>query len=141
MIWRRHDDRGTAAVELALVAPVLLALMFLVIFAGRVAQADADVRRAASEGARAASLRQHPAEAVEAAQGTVRANLAALGVACVDLEIGVDTSAFHPGGTVTVDVRCAASMRDVALIGVPGSRLFQSRAVEVVDTFRAEDVP
>jgi Flp pilus assembly protein TadG len=138
---RRRGDEGTATVELALVAPVLLALMFLVIFVGRVSEADADVRRAASEGARAASLQQQAAEAIDAGQSTVRANLAALGVTCFSLDIGVDTTDFRSGGTVTVTVTCAASMRDVAFVGVPGTRVFEARSVEVVDRYRAGDEP
>jgi Flp pilus assembly protein TadG len=133
------DDRGIAAVEAAVVAPVLIALLMLVVLAGRISEADGNVRRAASEAARAASLVQDPAEAIDAARSTVDANLAAAGVQCQELTVAVDTREFHAGGRVAVTVTCVASMRDVTLIGVPGARRFQAHEVEVIDRFRSGD--
>ena len=49
-------------------------------------------------------------------------------------------SAFA-GGTVTVTVECTASMADVTLLGVPGTRTFTATATEVIDTYRGEDGP
>ena len=51
----------------------------------------------------------------------------------------VDTGNFRAGGTVTVTVRCVSSMHDVAFVGVPGTRTFTARSVEVIDTYRGED--
>lgn len=134
----RSNDRGSVAVETAVVAPALVVLLLLVVFAGRVSQAEGDVRRAASEGARAASLEQHPEGADLAAKETVQANLATSGVGCGRLETTVDTSNFAPGGSVAVSVRCTASMADVALLGVPGERVFEARSVEVIDRYRGD---
>lgn len=131
------DDRGSAAVELAVVAPALILLLMLVVYAGRMSEADDNVRRAASEAARAASMRQHPADAADAARDTVETNLSAAGVPCARLRTDVDTADFEPGGTVAVSVRCEASMRDIALLGVPGSVSFHSTAVEVIDRIRS----
>lgn len=138
MSWLRRDERGSVAVETAVVAPALVALLLLVVFAGRVAQAEGEVRRAASEAARAASLRQHAGDAEAEAQAVAAANLAASGVTCRTFETVVDTTDFAPGGSVAVTVRCVASMRDVSLLGVPGSRTFVAQSVEVVDRYRGE---
>lgn len=137
----RHQppEQGSVAVEMAVLAPALVALLLLVVFAGRVAQAEAEVRRAASASARAASLRQSAADAEEAARGSAAANLATSGVTCASLETAVDTSGFAPGGTVAVTLRCTASMADVSLLGVPGRRVFEARSVEVVDRHRGGD--
>lgn len=132
-----RDDRGSVAVETAVVAPALVALLLLVVFAGRVAQSEGDVRRAASEAARAASLTQSPEAAVEAAEQAVAANLRSSGIGCSTLATDVDTDDFRPGGTVTVNVRCIASMADVSLLGVPGERTFAARSVEVIDRYRS----
>lgn len=132
------DDRGSVAVETAVVAPALVFLLLLVVFAGRVAQAEGDVRRAASEAARAASLEQFPEIATAEAERVVAANLSASGVVCGTLDIDVDTMAFSPGGSVVVTVRCTASMADVTLLGVPGERAFVARSVEVIDRYRGE---
>lgn len=137
---RVRDDRGMVAVEVAVIAPALVALLLLVVFAGRVSQADGDVRRAASEAARAASLVREPQAARAAGQEVAEMNLASSGVGCGSLQTSVDTDDLVPGGTVTVTVRCTASMADVTLLGVPGSRTFVARSVEVVDRYRGEDL-
>lgn len=133
------NERGSVAVEVAVLAPALVALLLLVVFAGRVAQADGDVRRAAAAAARAASMRQASADAVAAAKDTAAENLEASGVACGTLDTSVDTSRFAAGGTVAVTVRCTASMADISLLGVPGQRSFVARSLAVVDRYRGGD--
>ena len=135
---RCRGDDGSVAVEVAVIAPALLFLMLLVVFAGRVSEAEAEIDRAASEAARAASLRQHATDAAADAETVARENLSAAGVRCTTLDVDVDTTNFHPGGRVGVTVVCNASMSDVTLLGVPGSRDFSSRAVEVVDRYRGD---
>ena len=134
---RHHDDRGSIAVEVAVIVPALLFLMLLVVYAGKVSEADGNVERAAADAARAASMRQHPGDARIDAQRIAAANLSAAGVPCLALATEVDTDDFAPGGTVTVTVRCEASMADVTLLGVPGRRTFTATAVEVIDTYRS----
>jgi Flp pilus assembly protein TadG len=133
-----RDERGSIAVEVAVIAPAFVMLMLLVVFAGKVAEADGNVERAASEAARAASLRQHPGDAAEDAHAAAEANLTAAGVPCTELDVAVDTTDFEPGGTVTVTLTCRASMADVTLLGVPGTRTFSARAVEVIDLHRGD---
>ena len=133
---RLRDERGSIAVEVAVIAPALVFLMLLVVYAGKVSEADGNVERAASDAARAASLRQDPGDATTDAQDTAASNLTAAGVPCHTLTTTVDTHDFAPGGTVSVTVRCEASMNDVTLLGVPGRRTFTATAVEVIDTYR-----
>lgn len=57
---------------------------------------------------------------------------------CLTLTTTVGTDDFRPGGTVTVTVRCEASMADVTLLGVPGRRTFSATAVEVIDAYRSD---
>ena len=134
--WR--SERGSISVEVAVIAPAFVFLMLLVVYAGKVSEADGNVERAAAEGARAASLRQNPAAAIDDARAVVEANLAAAGVPCSQLDTSVDTSVFEPGGTVTITVRCDASMADVTLLGVPGTRSFTATSTEVIDTYRSD---
>ena len=136
---RGSGERGSVAVEVAVLAPALVALMLLIVFAGRVSHADAQVQRATSEAARAASLRQSPEAASEAAQSVAASNLEASGFICQDLATTVDTERFAPGGWVTVTVRCVASMGDVTLLGVPGERTFTASSTEVIDRYRGGD--
>lgn len=131
-------DRGSISVEVAVIAPAFVFLMLLVVFAGKVSEADGNVERAAANAARAASLRQHSADAATDATETAVANLRTSGVRCLDLRTSVDVADFAPGGTVTVTVTCEASMADVTLLGVPGRRTFVASATEVIDTYRGE---
>ncbi|MEZ5219685.1 MAG: TadE/TadG family type IV pilus assembly protein [Ilumatobacteraceae bacterium] len=135
--WR--SERGSVSVEVAVIAPAFVFLLLLVVFAGKVSEADGNVERAAAEGARAASLRQSPGDAIDDAEAVVAENLVAAGVPCTQLDTVVDTSAFEPGGTVTVTVRCEASMADVTLLGVPGTRSFSATSTEVIDTYRSSE--
>lgn len=129
-------DRGSVAVETAVIAPALVLLMLLVVYAGRVSHIDASVQRAASEASRAATLEGSPEAAEEAADDAARANLESTSSPCSDLAIDVDTTDFQPGGSVTATIRCTASMSDVALLGVPGTRTFTAASTEVIDRFR-----
>lgn len=129
-------ERGSVAVEMAVVAPALVALMLLVVAAGRISGAEGDVRRATAAAARAASLRGDPRAAEQAALNTVAANLTESGVACNELRVDTAVDAFRAGGSVAVTVRCTASLRDVSLVGLPGSRTFSARSVEVIDRYR-----
>lgn len=136
---RRRGCGGGGAVtsEMAVVMVAFLAgFLMLVVYAGRVGQAGNDVRSAAHEAARAASLQASPARAEDAARHTAASNLSTSGVACADgLSVTADTSNLVPGGTVTVTVSCTASLADVASLNVPGSRTYSASATEVVDLF------
>ncbi|HVM39532.1 MAG TPA: TadE family protein [Acidimicrobiia bacterium] len=130
------EDRGSIAVETAVIAPALVFLMLLVVYAGRVSHLDASVQRASSEASRAASLEGTAEAAQQAATEAAQANLDSTSTPCTDLAVEVDTTDFRPGGYVTATVRCGASMSDVALLGVPGTRTFTASSSEVIDRFR-----
>lgn len=134
---RRLQERGSASVELAVVAPALVILFLLVVLAGRASDADAQVTRAAAAAARAASLRQHPDDATSDAQTVAAENLATAGVTCDPLDVDVDVADFRAGGTVAVTVTCQVPMSDMALLGVPGARASTSTATEHIDRFRS----
>ena len=133
-----HAQRGAVSTELAVLTPLLIGFMLLVVFAGRVAQAEGDVAHAAHEAARAASLVGNPAAAVEAGEETAAANIAAGAVGCRRLDVSVDTGEFGAGGQVAVSISCEAAFSDIAMLAVPGSRTFTATAVEVIDTYRAD---
>lgn len=134
----RRDERGAIAVEVAVLAPAFVFLMLLVVYAGKVSEAEANVDRAAAYAARAASLRQYPTDATDDANTVAAENLDTAGVPCRPLTTDVDTTNFRAGGTVTVTVTCDASMADVTLLGVGGHRTFTATATEVIDTYRSD---
>jgi len=132
---RLRGQDGTLAVEAALVAPVLLVLMLLVVYGGRAASADADVRSAAARAARAASLAGDAAAAETAAAEVATANLATAGIDCRTTDITI-TADMRAGGAVSVQVGCEVSNTDLALLAIPGSRWSTASATHVVDTYR-----
>lgn len=134
MTPRRQD--GTVAVETAVLAPALLMLMLLVVYAGRASHADADVTAAAARAARAASQAPDPTAAATTADIVARTNLATAGITCADITVTLADTALAAGGTVTVQVGCRVANSDIALVAIPGSRWSVATATQVVDTYR-----
>jgi len=134
---RRRDDQGTAIVELVLLIPVLMLFLFMMVAFGRFGQARADVDGAARDGARAASIAPNSSTAVSQAEDTAAATLHDRHVTCAQLQVDTDTSAFRPGGQVTVTVSCSVKLNDLAGLGVGGSRTFRAQFAEPIDRYRA----
>ena len=65
---QREHERGAAAVEFALVLPMLLTLVFGIIEFGRVYNIQTSITAAAREGARAMALDNNPVTAVTTAE-------------------------------------------------------------------------
>jgi Flp pilus assembly protein TadG len=128
-------DRGSVAVEVVLIAPLLIVLLVLVAGFGRIAHARGQVDGAAADAARAASLQRDPGLAQRSGEDAARAYLGA--DACRSLDIRIDTAAFRPGGAVRADVRCVASLAGLGLAGFPGSRTFTATATVPLDTYRS----
>ena len=135
---RRLDERGSAAVELVLLAPVLLVLLMVAVAAGRFSLARGRVDEAARDAAREASTWRTAGEAT--AHGTQRGlnSLAASKMACRSPSVRLDTAGLRPGGVVTADVTCVVDLSDLLGLGIGGRRTFHARAVSVVDTFRSD---
>src|SRR3546814_8172222 len=60
---RMRGERGSASLELVILAPALLLILSVIIFAGRVAIAGQSVQQAAEEAARTASLARSQGDA------------------------------------------------------------------------------
>ena len=142
---RRGGERGSATVELVLVAPLLVAFLLFMVFAGRVVVAMGDLEAAARDAARAASLSRSPQGARQAARQAAAADLTQTRrITCRSLDVQVDTTAFQPrqtatgpiAGTVTVILGCHVRVADLSLLRLPGTRLIQRRATAPVDAFR-----
>lgn len=136
MTARRADDRGSAAVELAIVTPVLLGMLMLAVFGGRVVWAERQVQAAASSAARAASQQGSLTMGQQVAEDVVAENLEDAGVSCAQVEpVGFPQPDFRPGGHVSVTVTCTADVSSVAVVGA-GHITFSHTSTEVIDTLR-----
>lgn len=133
---RLRDERGSAAAELALGAPVLVLLLLFVVFCGRLATAQVRINDVAHQAVRAATLARTPDQATTAARETAAAALAAAGVTCRSMAVSIDPAGFRPGSTVTATISCTVDLRDLSGLGVPASRTFSCSFSSVVDTWR-----
>ncbi len=134
---RLRGERGSVTTEVAIIAPVAIALLCLIALVGRTATAREHVDEAARDAARAASLERDPHAAHTAATEMVTASMSGNGTVCGTTTVDIDTTAFRPGGQVAVTISCDIALGDLGLIGVPGTQTISSTAVSVVDLYRA----
>jgi Flp pilus assembly protein TadG len=136
----RRDERGSAAIEAAIGVPAFALFVGLIIFGGRTATTHEALQSAAADAARSASLARDAevarAEAREAATTSIRNQQ----IGCSAISVDVDTSDFNkqPGvpGSVSVTVACRLDLSDLAVPGVPGSRVLRSTMSSPIDTWR-----
>jgi Flp pilus assembly protein TadG len=136
----KRSDRGAAATELALLAPVFVVLLGVMMAGGRMWLARSAVAEAAGAAARAATLQRSASEAEAMAVRVLDSNLADAAIVCLDRVVTVDTSGFAvPAGSpaaVTVRVRCSVSLSDVLVPGLPGAVDASGVGTSPLDTFR-----
>lgn len=130
------DRRGVLSLEFVLVVVGVLGALMLVAAAWRLGQTRGEMRDAAAEAARAASLRQHPRAAAEAAERMALATLGRRQVRCSELDVWTDARALRPGGSVSVTIRCVTRLEDLTLLRMPGSVALEAVGTEVVDRRR-----
>ncbi len=139
MSRRTRDERGSAAVEIALLAPLLGALFLVVVFGGRVALARQTVQTATADAARAASIERTADDAQRAATQIAHATLANQGITCATTTIDVDTRGFKllPGtpATITVTVSCDLVTADLSL-PLPGTIRVSATNSSELDLYR-----
>lgn len=131
-----EEQEGFAALELAILTPVIIAMLLLVVGLGRVSHGRQLVDQAAAAAARAAALENAPGPASTAAQQAAQDTLSQAGVSCGQLHLDVNTGAFGPGGYVDVTVRCTANLSGLALAGMPGSVTLRATSRSVLETHR-----
>lgn len=139
MVCRRRvrDQRGTAAIELVLIAPVLMVIMLFVVGLGRMAHARQQLESVAADSARAASLERNTHLSAGAAKAAAQRSLGEAGVSCTGLTVNVDLGSYQPGGQVRVTVSCTTRLSDVGLAGFPGSKTFTASSTVPIETYRS----
>ena len=120
------------AVEVVLLVPVLVMMMFLVVAFGRYVSAEGEAQAMARDAARAATLERDSESALAAAQAMAAA-AAPASLDCEPVELG---GAFVQGGRVTVDVECTVSFEDLGLVGLPGRATVHGSSTAPLDQYR-----
>lgn len=131
----RGNDRGSVAVEVVLVAPLLIVLLVFIAGLGRIAHTRGQVDGAAADAARSASLQRTPAAARQAGEAAARAYL---GSSCHRLEIWIDTARLRPGGEVQARVHCDTSLSGLGMAGLPGHKSFTATAMAPIENYRGQ---
>ena len=121
-------EQGTASLELVIVAPFLLALLFLIIAFGRYAQAESLVDQAARDAARAATAQNNRTEVPAVVSQVVKESMDDAPASCrssasADPPV-LSANAFglpDPDNplaieTVTVTVRCTLDLSDLGAL-------------------------
>jgi len=130
-----HAQAGTAAVELVVLTPLLLMMLCLIVGLGRAADARGRLVGAVRDAARAASLAATPPAAARAAHDTALADLAGAGLECRRPQVSADTTAWQPGGQVSIRIRCALDLSALVVSGLPGHRTLTADATVPLDSY------
>lgn len=123
---------GSMAVEVVILAPVLVAVMMLVVGFGRYVDRSGDVDALARDAVRAASMQRDAGSAEAAAQQIVDSS-APSGVTCQPASLG---GTFAPGEVITIEVSCEVSFGGLGFIGLPGGTTLTGESSAPLDQLR-----
>ncbi|MEU1398266.1 TadE/TadG family type IV pilus assembly protein [Micromonospora zamorensis] len=150
----RNAERGSVSIEVAVLAPAFIALMVLAGVVGRTALAAEAIDAAAHDAARAASISRSASTAKSAAVDAARQQLDWYGLACTNElaptfsgTVGGETTTFDvafksavgQNATVTVEIICEVSFKDISLDILPGmtsGKQIKSKFTSPLDRYR-----
>lgn len=134
-------ERGSATIEAVIGIPAFILFVGLIIFGGRVATTHGAVESAAADAARSASIARTSSEARTDAVDAARASLANQDISCTQVTVDVEASDFArptgQAGEVDVTVSCRLDLSDLAVPGVPGTKLIRAHISSPLDTWTA----
>lgn len=132
---RRPDD-GSIALELVVLAPLVLLLLGLVYAYGQVTQLHGVMEAGTRDAARAASQARSTLGAQEAAREAVLSSLGGATSPCAR-SLAVEVQApLAAGTTVRVAARCTSTLAGLGLPGLPGDVTVESVFSSPVDPNR-----
>jgi hypothetical protein len=133
-----RSERGAAAVEMALLAPVLVVLMATVVAAGRIVETKSAVLAIAREAARTASEAPDAASARSAALSTAHEVAAGLGLDPARLALAQSPGVFGRGEPYRVSVSYRVQLADLPGLGIlPGSFVLSAEHAELIQRFKS----
>lgn len=132
----RHDARGSVTVELVLTIPILILMLWFLVYCGRLSDTRLQIEDAAHQAARAATLNRSPSAAAADARSTAAGALSDAGVTCQTLSV-TTRGTLQAGSTVTVAVSCTVGLHDLALLQVPGTTTLTAEFASPVDVYRS----
>lgn len=135
---KRRRERGSAAVEMVLVAPVLLVLLAAIVGAGRVVTTKSAVLSVAREAARAASEAPDAETAMAVAQQRAGEVATDLGLDPSRIELHQTPGSFDRGAPYGVEVDYRVELGDLPGLGfLPGSFVVSAHHTELTDRYKS----
>jgi len=131
-----RDERGSLAVEFAMIAPMLF-LIFALIFAyGRAGAVNGLLEAGTRDAARSVTQARSEQEAEEAAQRALDAALADAPQPCRDSLVIDIQGQFELDSPITVVATCEYTIGDLGLPGAPGTITSESSFTSMMDPYR-----
>lgn len=137
-----RDERGSAGVEMLIMATAALSIVLVVVASGRYVDGSAQANDAAYAAARAASLESGMGQGTIAGRQAAEKSLADRGKSCQNLSVSFAGSDFTSGGQVVAEVTCTVTLLDTGALGrqlgLRPNTQFTERAVVPIETYRSE---
>jgi len=134
----RRDERGSLALEMAMLAPCILLIFGLIFAYGQVAQVHGTLESGTRDAARSATQARTYTDARDRARQVVAEAITGTPAACQDdLDVKVSND-FQPGEPVTVVATCHYSL-SALLPGAPGTVTATSSFTSMLDPNRGLD--
>lgn len=127
-------ERGSLAVEVVLMVPLVILMVTFVVFVGRVQSASMAVRHVADVAARVGS-QADPADSIGRARTIAVTEMRRQRHICGDATIRARREATRSADLVTVTIRCRAPIGGLSMLGVSGPVL-EASSSEVLDAHR-----
>jgi Flp pilus assembly protein TadG len=132
----KRTEHGTMALEMVILAPILLILFMFLLACGRYFQTSSLLENAARDGARAASQSRSLNEAQIRLDDAVTGTMAQAVESCKQSAEGSITSAFTAGTPLSVEVTCTINYRDLGLLGLGGDTTITKKFSSSLDPYR-----
>ena len=129
-------DSGSVTVEMVLLAPVLMVLILFGVYSGRASESLTQVRSAADQAARGASMVSRSRVEATAFQIAERA-LTSESISCVDLSVSTALIENGDNNAVHVEISCTINTDGLTLLGLTQRRVTAS-STEVLDRWRVD---
>ncbi len=140
-LQRQERERGTASVQFAMGAFILLLIWMFTAAVGLTSKANATMDSVAAAAARAASISRSIDQAQADASAAAAASMTQQGLHCAASATSVDLSGFSaPPGTpavVTATVSCTVDTSQLGVAQVAFTRTVTATAASPIDTYRA----
>jgi Flp pilus assembly protein TadG len=139
---RFRGERGTMALEMVILAPILLILFMFLLACGRYFQTSSQLESAARDAARAASQTRSLSEAQTAVDDAVSRTMDQSVESCKASAAGTITTAFAAGSPLSVEVTCTINYKDLGLLGIGGDTQITKKFSSSLDPYRGvRDAP